>query len=293
MGSGAVFCACRGGGSIAMQIVSGAFFGIRPDRDAMGYYREALRSLAEASSAPIRVFTNDVSQLDPRLDRVTIESMAEVRRRLVDAPDWEAEYRRRLAWHPKNTRLAQYQMVGLPDMYAGKMQLLLESCSPAGAFWIDAGLPFSVYYGHSVPAAWPGYSRERVDGVLRPFLLRANDEGRVVLTQFRFKRRLHKLFRPTFHGLSAVDMLRLAKRVGAKPDGYYCAACCQLIPASEAEQVRRDFQEIWQAMWDMGRAGTEETILTVMRWKRGYEARSTGEWLDLMFEPGAVPPIPR
>ena len=270
-----------------------ALFGNRPDRDEHGYYHLLLNNLAEVCDVPLVVATNEPAAFHPRIETVRVEDLHEWSSRIWDPLDQDEVVIRLLQWHRKNRKLAQFAEPHLIGVYLAKMALLFDIASRHGdVVWIDAGLVFSAVYHHSVPGDWRGYDRHVIETRLMPRIAEQRATNKPMVTTFRRRRKLFHTHKPHFQGMSYDGMESLARRIGAVPDDDYTAAAMLYLPGDLASQTQSQFKDVWAEMVRMGRMGTEETVLTELRWKNGWDSLSHVEWLDLVREaPNTETPV--
>jgi len=266
-----------------LTIASLAVFGVRPDRDTRTYYRLLLNNLRSQTDLPVVVYTNEPDGFDPGIQVVFIDDYMPLATRLWDDKDWQRTYAHRLRWHPKNTGLAQFAMPHLPMVYLSKCAAMIEAARTFGdVLWLDAGLLFSVRYNHQVPPDWRGYDAAKLENELLPWLRMRQAERRPVFATIPRKWRINKNHRPTFHGLSYNDMSMLGRASGTHPDTAYVVAGAALMLPETAAVIEAEFAKVWQEMLDQGRAGTEETVLSVLRWKHRWTGVPVTEWVRRM-----------
>ena len=269
-----------------LVIASCALMGFRPDRDTGRYYRLLLNDLRDKWDGPLHVATNDPAGFSEGIDLEPVPDVAALRRCLWDDERWQDEYHRRLGWHPRNHGIGQYKFPHMIEVYLAKTELMLRAAERFGEIvWLDAGLLFSVFHDHAVPDHWTGYSRPLLNEGLAPWLQGFSQDRPVVATIPRKWRPL-KNHRPSFHGLTFHDMGRLARQALAKPQPFYAVAGAMRLSAQDAGMIRREWPSIWQSMLDLGRAGTEETVLSVLAWRHNWHAVPLAEWMRRV----AVPP---
>lgn len=259
-----------------VTFASCAFFGFRPDRDHGEYYRLLLNDLAaKKGGARLVVATNRPEGFHPGIEIIHVPDITPYRRRLWDVADPAATVTRILGANRRNRRLAQYSQPQMISVYLAKTAILAELAQKEGkVVWLDAGLLFSVLYDHAVPDHWRGYDEGLLRDELQPFA----QANAVRLLSFRRKLRPHKLFRPHFHGLSYVDMARLARGVGAKADNWYVAAGAMVLDAKAGKLIEEEFPQVWQNVIETCRCGTEETVLSILRWKHAWPADPFERW---------------
>lgn len=269
-----------------LTLASCALIGFRPDRDTGRYYRLLLNDLRAKWDGPLHVATNEPAGFDPGINLQTVTDVAALRRCLWDDDQWQEEYHRRLGWHPRNYGIGQYKFPHMIEVYLAKTELMLRAAEQYGEIvWLDAGLLFSVFHDHAVPDDWTGYDRDRLNQGLSPWLDRFHRDRPVVATIPRKWRPL-KNHRPSFHGLTYHDMGGLAHRAQAKPLPFYTVAGAMRLSAQDAALIRREWPAIWADMLGMGRAGTEETVLSVLAWRHNWHPVPLAEWMTRV----AVPP---
>jgi hypothetical protein len=260
--------------------------GFRPDRDTGRYYRLLLNDLRAKWDGPLHVATNDPHGFDPGIDLESVNNIAALRRCLWDDDDWQDQYHRRLGWHARNHGIGQYKFPHMIEVYLAKTELMLRAAERFGEIvWLDAGLLFSVFHDHAVPETWAGYDRVRLNEGLGPWLDSFTHDRPVVATIPRKWRPL-KNRRPSFHGLTYLDMGDLARRAETRAESFYTVAGAMRLSAADAAVIRREWPNVWGPMLDMGRAGTEETVLSVLTWRHRWHAVPLAEWMTRL----AVPP---
>ena len=164
-------------------------------------------------------------------------------------------------------------MVGV---YLAKTAIMLELASTYGKIiWLDAGLLFSVNFDHSIPTAWKGYDANLLANALQPLA----EKNEILTMTVPRKSRVFKNHRPSFHGLSFNDMTKLANSSGAMPDDRYLVAGAIVLNAKNAQRIEDEFPTVWSTMLDQGRIGTEENVLSIMRWKENWPSLTVGEWM--------------
>ncbi|MBX3110424.1 MAG: hypothetical protein KF857_00320 [Fimbriimonadaceae bacterium] len=266
-----------------LTIASLALFGMRPDRDTGTYYRLLLNQLRGQTDLPMVVYTNEPWGFVDGIELVTVADHVEMARKYWAAEDWQEQYAVRLRWHPKNEGLSQFSMPHLPMVYLAKCAAMTGAAKAYGdVLWLDAGLLFSVVYDHRVPEDWQGYDRDKLDKELLAWLRVRQEERKPVFATVPRKWRPNKNHRPTFHGLSFNDMSRLAQATGARADSAYVVAGAALMLPETAATIDAEFPAVWQSMLAQGRAGTEETVLSVLRWRHGWLGVSVEEWVRRM-----------
>lgn len=251
-----------------MTIATSALFGFRPERDSKGYYRLLLNELAEHTDLRIVAATNDPSQLSPRIETVIVENLDDWADRIWKVPNRDEEVRRLAGWHSSNRKRDLFQQPHLVSVYLAKIALWCEIGRRVGpCVWLDAGLVFSVCYDHDVPEGWRGYDPDKLKNEFLPFAAR---HDKPCLTHFPRRRRWFQEGRPHFHGMSYRAMDQLARLSNARPDDKCAAAAVMSLPDGYADPVQTEFTETWHRMVGLGQIGTEENILTVMRWRHGW-----------------------
>lgn len=267
---------------LPVTYASCAFFGVRPDRDRGDYYRLLLNDLAaKKGEARLVVATNRPEGFHPDIEVVHVPDLAPYRRRMWDADEPEAHVVRALGTDRRTRRLAQFSQPQMVSVYLAKTAILAELAQREGkVVWLDAGLLFSALYDHNVPEHWKGYDAGLLQDRLQPFA----QATAVRMLGFRRKLRPHKLFRPHFHGLSYVDMARLARLSGTKGDGWYVAAGALVLDAAGGKLIEEEFPKVWQDLLAMGRCGTEENVLSVLRWKHGWDLDPFDVWMPRLTE---------
>lgn len=263
-----------------LTIASLALFGMRPDRDTRTYYRLLLNNLRTQTDLPMVVYTNEPDGFAEGIEIVEVADHERLAEKYWPARDWQGEYAARLKWHPKNQGLAQFSMPHLPMVYLAKCAAMTEAAHTYGdVLWLDAGLLFSVLYDHQVPADWQGYDSAKLENELLAWLKVRQAERQPVFATIPRKWRINKNHRPTFHGLSYNDMSRLARASQAKADKCYVVAGAALMLPETALAIDAEFRQVWQSMLDQGRAGTEETVLSVLRWRHRWLGVPVTEWV--------------
>ena len=264
-------------------IVSAAFFGLRTDRDTRAYYSTLLNQLAPIYPGPVHVFTNDPGAFGHGIEVEKVDDLGPFMAEIWPDPDWEAKVRPLLGWHRRNHRLAQWRQPRLLLPWLAKPGLVRRAAERHGpVFWLDAGLLYSVDHGHSVPAVPVGYDEGLIYDRLLPALERAARSPVPTVATVDRKGGWHKACRPTFHGLSWADMGQLARRCGARPDASHTVGAAAYWPEGWPARVIDEGRDVWRKMLGMGRIGTEETVLSVLRWKHGWDGLSTQSWCRLM-----------
>lgn len=269
-----------------LPLVSGAFFGLRHDRDSYSYYSKLLANLAEQSGQRLTVFTNEPDRLDPGLNCLHVPSLEPYVRSVWDVDDWKLRYHKALERHKRNLTSAQYLYPDLPAMYLAKVPLMCEAAKTHGAcLWIDAGLLFSTHFDHKVPNHDVGYHAESLRDRFFPAAQNLADLSHVFVSHFTRK---YKLFRnnvPRFHGSSHRDMDAYATKLGLVPDMTYVAAGVFYVHASAADSLLNEFRDAWRVLIDMGGIGTEENVLSALRWRHGWPGLGVNEWVEQMVDP--------
>ncbi len=258
-----------------MQVVSAVFSGYRPDRDVSRYYADLLNRLADTLNINLLVFTNEPSLFSGRVQTITLDNLERYRQLVWNAPDWASVYHTNLGWHPKNKHLAQYRFDRLVEVYLSKLGLKVEAHRIVGDFlWLDAGLLNSVL----------GLDSGRfysLQGFERLRELWLDDHGEFTALIDR-KSRLLKNHRPSFHGLSFNDMSKLARACGATPDEYYVVGGTARVTQVMVEQIEKEASSVWAEVLKLGRAGTEENILSVLRWKHKWNGEPLEKLVDVI-----------
>jgi hypothetical protein len=267
----------------APTLVSAAFFGLRSDRDTLAYYSTLLNDLAGFYPGRVIVYTNEPGAFGSRIQAERVNDLRPFMAEIWPDTDWEAQVLPLLSWHKRNRRLAQWAYPRLLLPWLAKLGLVKAAAQRHGpVFWLDAGLLYSVDHGRSVPARPVGYDPARVSRLLLPALAEAAGSTVPTVATVPRKGGWLKSWRPTFHGLSRRDMARLARRCGAAPDDRYTVGAVAYWPSDWPVRVIDEGADVWRKMLDMGRIGTEETVLSVLRWKHGWHGRPVGEWCRLM-----------
>jgi len=268
-----------------VTIASCAFFGVRQNRDAEGYYRLLLNDLArKKGAARMVVATNEPAGFDSSIEILHVPDFDLYRRRIWDCEDFESKVVDLFSWSWRNSRLEVCRMPRLVSIYLAKTAICCEMAREAGkVVWLDAGLLFSAVYGHQVPRSWQGYSQARLAEKLQPFA--ADRSAEFII--FPRRCQIFKNKRPHFHGLSYDDMSQLARSAGTRPDKFYTAAGAMVLDASAAALMEAELPNLWRLVTDMGKCSTEENILSLFRWRHGVPGRTQAEWMDLLTD---VPP---
>ncbi|MFN3730046.1 MAG: hypothetical protein ACK4XJ_10070 [Fimbriimonadaceae bacterium] len=268
------------------RIFSCALFGLRPERDRHHYYRLLLNDLATKTNLPIIVATNQPEAFDRKINTIHVTSVEAWSEQIWPASShaMDAIARSYLGWHRKNQRLYQYQNPQVVRAYLAKTALIAYAAKRYGSLlWLDAGFLFSAVYDHTVPTNWVGYSPKKIESRLIPLL--TGKEERVLVTTYPRKKRFLRQFRPDFHGMSYRCMNRLARAANATPTDHYTLAPLLYFPKGSAETLLDEFREVWQKMLGLKRLGTEENVLSVLRWRHGWDGMSTEQWLECLYEP--------
>lgn len=261
-----------------MTIATCALFGFRPERDEKGYYQLLLNDLADRTGVEIIAATNDPSRLHPRIETIKVDGLDSWADLIWKVDRRDDEVRRLAGWHSSNRKRDLYQQPHLVSVYLAKIALWCEMGRRVGpCVWLDAGLVFSVCCDHDVPSDWKGYEPDLVENQFLPYV---TSHRSPCLTHFPRRRRFLQEGRPHFHGMSYRAMDQLARQSGARPDDKCAAAAVMTLPDGFADAVQDEFTETWHRMVALGQIGTEENILTVMRWKHGWESLSHDEWLQ-------------
>lgn len=142
-------------------------------------------------------------------------------------------------------------------------------------------VPFCAVYDHTVPTNWVGYSPKKIESRLIPLL--TGKEERDLVTTYPRKKRFLRQFRLDFHGMSYRCMNRLARAANATPTDHYTLAPLLYFPKGSAETLLDEFREVWQKMLGLKRLGTEENVLSVLRWRHGWDGMSTEQWLECLL----------
>jgi len=258
-----------------MQVVSAVFSGYRPDRDVSRYYADLLNRLAETLNINLLVFTNEPSLFSERVQTITINDLKRYRQLVWNDKDWESTYHTNLGWHPKNRHLAQYRFDRLVEVYLSKLGLKVEAHRMVGDFlWLDAGLLNSVL-GLNSDRFYSLQGFERLRDLWR------GDHGELTALIDR-KSRLLKNHRPSFHGLSFNDMSKVARACGATPDEHYVVGGTARVTQVMVAQIEKEASSVWEEVLKIGRAGTEENILSVLRWKHNWNGESLEMLVDVV-----------
>jgi hypothetical protein len=275
------------GGEMSLPVVvSCAFFGERTDRDPRAYYTPLLADFAAKSKATVIVYTNDPAAFPAHVETRLLDSVGPLVQRLWPDPNWQAIYTRNLQWHTKNQRMAQARHPSLGGIYLAKTALLQETLEEFGdVLWLDAGFLFSVYHDHTVPPAWAGYDPKRIESELIPMINRARKVKAPFVALKPRKSEFWKNHRPTFNGMSYSGMERLARKFSARTDGFYTMAGMLYAEQSMARALRAEFSQIWKAVIDSGQIGTEENVMSVLRWKYRWPGLPLDDWAQLCAEP--------
>lgn len=269
-----------------LTLASCALIGFRPDRDTGRYYRLLLNDLRAKWDGPLHVTTNEPAGFAKGIELESVTDIAALRKCLWDNDRWENDYHLRLGWHPRNHGIGQYKFSHMIEVYLAKTELMLRAAERFGEIvWLDAGLLFSVFHDHQLPESWSGYDRALLNEDLLPWLNRFPGDRPVVATIPRKWRPL-KNHRPSFHGLTYHDMGKLARQSGVKTQPFYTVAGAMRLTAEDAALIRREWPAIWSQMLAQGRAGTEETVLSVLAWRHHWHAVPLAEWMTRV----AVPP---
>jgi hypothetical protein len=271
----------RGSPSSPFTIGTCALFGYRPDRDRLRYYQLLVNQLCAVSPFPVVVATNRPDEFQ-QVDRVIpVEDAGALRQKIWEEPNWQTEYLARLGHHPRNRSLAQFQDPRLVEVYLAKMSLIFAMNEMLGdLLWIDAGFLFSAVYQHNVTADWQGYCPVQLAAL--PATISSGPPTEPVLFQIPRKKRLFRTRRPHFHGLSWHDMESLALRNQIKSHPHYIAAGIGYYPAGFAENHQNEFKALWADHVAYGRAGTEETIISLMSWRHAWKSLTLTEWVRLV-----------
>lgn len=246
-----------------IQIVSCVFSGYRTDRDVNTYYVDLLNRLYRDTKANLCMFTNIADAFDAGIETVPVPNLQPYREMVWVDPNWQSIYHRNLGWHPRNYGLTQYSQETLVEVYLAKLGLKVEANKRFGSYlWLDAGLLNSVLGVEAHAKYNPTKFEEK-------FLSQMNPSQELVALRPR-KFRLHKNHRPSFHGLSFNDMTKLGRNYGARPDHWYVVGGTGWLTDSVIKAIESESATVWNDLLALGRAGTEENILSVLRWKHGW-----------------------
>lgn len=260
------------------RLVSAAFFGIRPDRDTQGYYRDALKELVAAYPGEAIVLTNDLGQFpELAVEAFFVDDYGKYAREVWPSPDLE-RYRQNASKSRGGRKNAQSSKPELSLVWLAKTVLAMDDAVMNGpVWWVDAGLRNSMY----------GVGRARyIEAGLVQEGERLVSGGQECFATIERKPRAARPWRHDFHGANRWEMERLARRFGVtQTDEQHVVGGMMFLTRDVADTVLMEFGEVWQTMLDMGIAGTEETVLSVLRWKYGWSAQDLRDWSDRITEP--------
>lgn len=184
----------------------------------------------------------------------------------------------------KALTMPQYEKPELNALYLAKLGLIDAAVRAYGdILWLDAGYLFSQKYRHQVPEGWKGYDRAGLDALLGGTMADYARRGRPYLSGFYRKPRWYKPRKEFLHGATWSQMSRLARHFHARRDRIYVNASLLFIPGAYWRERYPFLVEIWKFMEAQGIPGTEENVLSVLRWVDGLDTFSVEDGPDYML----------
>jgi hypothetical protein len=77
-------------------------------------------------------------------------------------------------------------------------------------------------------------------------------------------------------------MSKVARACGATPDEHYVVGGTARVTQVMVAQIEKEASSVWEEVLKIGRAGTEENILSVLRWKHNWNGESLEMLVDVV-----------